>query len=781
MKNEAVLNEEVEKQEESVKQIENEKTTDKLKFLKYALWFAFGMTAGMFPESYMINPFAPAAVAVAKEGFARFTFLGACVGTVLSRGITGSVRYILTYIFVLASRAVTAKSFRSFDKTMITALTASLITLISDVLDMITLGVSVLDTILCIADAVICACSVYFFARSLAVPVFKLGMRRISSYDAVCICISAACLICCVGKVEILGFYIFHIPACLLVMFCACFGRTAGGSICGILLGMVLSFGCGAPAIFYMYAAGGLFAGVFAFAGQYALSAVFAVVSCGSAAAFGEGFTLIPFIAECVSSALIFMLIPPSWFSKTEEYLMKSSLRNDGEVNMQVALDLKNAARTVDSISDVVREIGERVTGPMNPELSRTFARIQHNVCADCDRKGICWNECFDSTLKDIKLIAQLRLSGEAVTAERLGSGIGLVCTKIQKLSDEIDADYKQYVSTMDQRLRIEEMRSVVSDQFSSMAQMLYDISALLAEDKLYDENRSRDIMRALKANRITAEVVSYRENSFSRAAVEIVMNEEPNRVNSEKIRKILSSTLKKKFREAEVTVEDFSTVLLFRQKSEYEFSIGIKQIPCGDNKVCGDCAQSFDSQDGCSIAVISDGMGTGKRAATDAAMTSTIMNRLLSSGFTFKSALKLVNSALMIRNADESLSTVDTVCLNPYNAKVTFNKAGAAASYVRHGEKIYRIEKPSLPVGILRNIDYASDEFIARQGDIILMTSDGVKGESDDWIKETLMCWSTDNMQELASHIASLAKAKNGEKFPDDITVIAIKIMKKK
>lgn len=780
MKKQAVLKEEVENKGINEKENEIEKITDKQGIIKAVLYFILGFVTGLFPKSYIVSPFAFAAVASSDGKYAVFTFAGAAMGFILSRGIGDSVRYIITLCFVLASVAVSKKQFLMLEKSTVSALLSSVFVLLSDVFELISVRVTLSGIILCIADALLCACAVYFFSRSFSVPLLKTGIRKISNYDAVCICITAACLICCVGKININGFYIFHIPACILIMFCAFYGKISAGSVSGILLGIVLSFGCEIPSLFYMYAAGGLVAGVFSFLGQYGSAAAFTVSACAAAFLGGADMRVLPLLAECVFSSVLFMLIPPKWLSGAEEYLIGSKIKNSGEANMQVAISLRQAAGTVASISDVVTETNDKLEAAINPEISKIFARIQHNVCTDCENKSVCWNKCFDSTVSDINAIAKMRLNAQNVTGEKLKS-LDEICPKIQKLADEIDRDYKQYLESADVRMKIEEMRELVSDQFLSMSQMLNDIASFVADEKTYDENKSASLRKMLKDNRVKTESAAYRENSFSCAVVEIVICEEPEKINSEKIRRLISSHLKKKFREAEISLEDLRTVLIFRQGTEYDTRIGIKQIPCGENKICGDAAHSFDTPNGCTAAVISDGMGTGKRAALDAEMTSKIMNRLLSSGFTFSSALKLANTALLIKSGEESMSTVDAVCVNLYNAVCTFYKAGACATYIRHGTRILKTELPSLPVGILRNVDFAEDECRLGDGDIILMMSDGVNGAGDDeWIKETLLCWSTDNMQELSTHIADLARSKNEKSFPDDITVAAIKIKQK-
>ena len=56
-------------------------------------------------------------------------------------------------------------------------------------------------------------------------------------------------------------------------------------------------------------------------------------------------------------------------------------------------------------------------------------------------------------------------------------------------------------------------------------------------------------------------------------------------------------------------------------------------------------------------------------------------------------------------------------------------------------------------------------------------MVSDGVTSEDCGWINDELLSWSTNNMEDLAAHIASLAKLRSNHQNRDDITALAVKI----
>lgn len=753
------------------------KLSDRPAVIKAALFLAAGIATSLLPEKFQISPFCAAAVGATPTEYAFMTFIGGSVGYIATRGLKGGFPFVILLGLILAAKTVFDRRFKTISRETVALTFSGVFTLAVDIVKMLLSETSIFAACLAVADALICAAAVYFFSRSLSVPAFRLGLRKISGVDAACIVISGAVILGCLGGVNIAAIYPARIFACLLIMFCASYKGVAGGAAVGVALGSVLCLG-GNFHIFFMYAFASLLCSVFAPLGQYAIAAAFTVAASGAAIIYGIDSVSVYSVVECAVAATAFIAIPSKWINSAQDILTKSGMNEDNEVNRQVALDLKAAAKTVDEVTDIVAQVTKRMDGIINPELSRVYARIQREVCAECKNKSLCWNECFDSTVRDVEFIAQEMIDRNPVP-DKLPNGLEMRCKKVKELSEEIGADYKNYLSETDARIKIEEMRNVVSDQFSFVSQLLDDISSKIVGEKIYDINKSRSIKTALLENRIAVNTASYWENSFSRAVAEITLFDEPNRVDHTKIQKILSRTVGKEFKAAEISVVDMNTVLTFWQKSEYEVTTAFAQIPFGENRVCGDKIETLDDVNGNSIAIISDGMGTGGRAAIDGTMTCSLMHKLIGSGFTFDSALRLVNSALIVKSRDESLATVDAVSINTYNGVCAFYKAGAAQSYVRSGEGLQVITHSSLPVGILRNVEFAKEELTLKRGDIILMLSDGVCGEDDNWIEDELLSWSTDNMHELAVHIANTAKKKNGIKFEDDISVIAMKVKK--
>lgn len=770
MKSQAVL-----KEKSGVKTEILLKGRDRTEGERIAVHLLMGLLTGFFPEEYIVSPFCAAAVGASGE-YAFATFLGGCMGYIISRGPIGALRYILMLCVVMLSVSLLTKKFRTLNPLSISIGFSTATVFAFDIAYALLGGLTVSGVVFAVADAMLCAGGVYFFCRSYNTVFSGAGFGNLTRIDAFSLAITGAAILCSISFVKIMNISPAHIFAAFIVLFSAHYKKSSGGSIMGVLLGSVLSIN-GDIHLLYVYALGGLVLGIMSPLGQYVQAVVFVLIS-GAVCLIMEGdinslYTVIETAIACVS----FVAIPSKLMNRLYDYFEKSGMNTDSQVNKQVAFSLRSAAETVNEIADIVSQVSEQLDGMINPEISKIYARIQQSVCTDCEHKSFCWNDNFGNTVRDIETIALFRLEGRGSVPDKLPYSLETRCHKLRLLSDCVDASYADYLNNEDYRLKIDEMRSIVTDQFSSMSMLLLDISSQLSGSRVYNENKSRAIKLALCESGIIVHNSVYYENGSSGSVVEVGVYEEPGKINHKKIQRIVSQVTQNSYRQTEVAIVDFVTVLTFRQRPRYEVIWGFNQIAKGNNRLCGDRIEALDDTAGNTVIILSDGMGTGKRAAIDAAMTSSLMHRLLGSGFTFESALRLVNSALLIKSQDESLSTIDTVSINTFSGVCDFYKAGAATSFIRHKDEVARVIQSSMPVGILRDTDYSHSVAKLEKGDIVLMVSDGVTAEDDGWIEDELLSWSTDNMQELATHIADMARLKSLADVADDITAIAMKV----
>ena len=196
-------------------------------------------------------------------------------------------------------------------------------------------------------------------------------------------------------------------------------------------------------------------------------------------------------------------------------------------------------------------------------------------------------------------------------------------------------------------------------------------------------------------------------------------------------------------------------------------------------SNLCGDSYNSFFDGRGHFITVLSDGMGSGGRAAVDGAMASGLMMRLLKAGFGYDCSLRILNSSMLFKSTDESLATLDIVSVDLHTGIAELYKAGAAPTLVRRSGRTGKAQSNSLPAGILRDIGFDYANLKMKDGDIILMMSDGATDGGTDWIRNELEIVEDTSAADLAERICETARRRRYDHHDDDITVIAIIIEK--
>jgi serine/threonine protein phosphatase PrpC len=100
--------------------------------------------------------------------------------------------------------------------------------------------------------------------------------------------------------------------------------------------------------------------------------------------------------------------------------------------------------------------------------------------------------------------------------------------------------------------------------------------------------------------------------------------------------------------------------------------------------------------------------------------------------------------------------------------------KAGATASLLYRNGKVSEIKKSAMPIGILRQAEFATIKGGLKNGDVVIMMSDGAVDNSLEEIKKYVM--DKGFSYDLPEKLCAVAKAKN-KSHSDDITVAVIKI----
>ena len=150
--------------------------------------------------------------------------------------------------------------------------------------------------------------------------------------------------------------------------------------------------------------------------------------------------------------------------------------------------------------------------------------------------------------------------------------------------------------------------------------------------------------------------------------------------------------------------------------------SIAIK-----DNmSVSGDSIIQTKLKDGKCLIAISDGMGSGPEARKSSQIVTSMLKRLLNSGFERNTSVDLINANLL-NVADDVFATLDIAIVDLYKGNIEFIKNGACPTYIKNNRKIQIIKSLTLPAGIVKGASTDVFDKDIENNDIIVMCSDGI------------------------------------------------------
>lgn len=559
------------------------------------------------------------------------------------------------------------------------------------------------------------------------------------------------------------------------LMAAAKYGGASAGAVAGTAAGLVVGLtGGSAVAAAFPFAASGLLAGVFSAAGKFA-SAAAGIMCFGLWVLLSGGSDLsAAMLIEAAAGSLVFLLLPAKVGTVFAD-IFSPSARLPGTDGLRRALvmRLSFASQALCDVSQTVEEVADRLSRINEPGFDDVLKSVEQEACSGCSLRVNCWETARGATLEAVLGIAKAVETGQPPET-MIGEAFSKKCLRLPALVDSAGRHYATFLSRQAAARRLEEVRSVVTDQFYGISEMLEELSAEFERAQIYDVETAAEIAAALKRSGVIATECGCCTDKYGRMSIEIRIRDTGRvNINRRDILQIAESVCDRSFDPPSVTEGKKEFLVSISEKAVYSIDFGACQFSCGEGRLCGDAYEFFHDGRGRAFMVISDGMGTGGRAAVDGSMASGLISRLIKAGFGFDCALRIVNSAMLFKSTDESFATIDIASIDLFTGKTEIYKAGAAPTLVRRGGKIARAECNSLPAGILKDIGFDRSAVTVGKDDIIVMISDGAAGDGTDWICAELEAWRQGSASALADHLAQAARRRRRDGHEDDVTVL--------
>ena len=632
--------------------------------------------------------------------------------------------------------------------------------------------------LMAMAVSMLTAGSAWFFARSLVI----LRSRMASAYQEELGCLYVTFLLLTAGlaRITALGISVGRVLASAGVLLFAVAGGPAGGAVMGVGAGLVaLALGKESAFLMGSYAAGGLLAGAASRFGRIPTALCYLVVTALVSVTSPTARMLQISLAENLLACLIVLVLPARVVQFVQPAREGTAAQTSAE-RMALRMRMERFAQALREIGETTREVSRKLNSMHLCSVEDVWQHTLDTVCRKCPRRYRCWQSEFDQTMDAVNnCMLILRREGQLESGQ-IPAPLREVCRVPDELAAALTAGYVRYQAELGSRRKVSQIRGVVTDQFEGLAMLVEELSGRWESYCCRDSRLEEKAQSCLTAQGLDPGEICCSLDRENRLLMDCEINPlKLPRLDKTALALEMGELLGRALELPQVRTVGGHAYLSWQERAVYTVDWGSSQLTETGSKITGDAYRSLTTDTGRFVLILSDGMGTGGNAAVDSAMTSDLLRRLLEAGVGCDAALKIVNSALLLKSGEETLATADVAAVDLFTGRAEFYKAGAAPTFlVKNGRAGY-VQSDSLPAGILEGAAFEKSSLTLREGDRLVLVSDGVTATGADWVKSQLEAGASSSPQQLAESLAKTARERQQPGREDDITVLVAELVR--
>ena len=730
--------------------------------------FAAGLITGL-SVTLGTPSFMCAAAASLAGDCSLYVFLGTLLAFLLNRGLEAGIVQICSVLVITAIHFIDPFGERRDEPVYRSLVTAGVLMLFSCVVTAAIPG-DFYDASMRMINSMLAGCTVYI-TMTLRASAKRSGIYDLTGINGVfagMFCIVAVSIL---ASADLFAVNLGRTLGTFLLLQAARRSRSFGGAAVGALTACgVLVCDPSLARNTLLLATAGLICGVFVQFGRLAAVMSFLVSVLISLVAVGVNGDTYCMFADTVLGSLLFLTVPADKIKRLGKKI--SGLRSTSEIIGQTtAARLSMAGQTLGEI----RRRLDMVTVAMDRGVSsRTAAaEVKRCVCADCPSYVLCFekNETTEGRFEHLQ---------EAVTHE---GGISpdtvratVPCCDRPELLAEAFTDFGNRIfEEKAENIRMRELRTMLTDQLLSMEEILADLSFRSSRVRSIDAELSERVRERLAIMGCKgAKVCVYVDDELCRRAEAFVSGEFKG--DTARLTAAVSSILDCDMGLPDIIGVAGVTRISFAEMPAFRAEAAVFAASAS-GEYSGDSYEIFDVGGSEKFLVLSDGMGTGKRARLDSSFTVSLSRKLLTSGLSLGTVHRLVSTMLRVKGWEESFATMDILRLDLCGGRASLLKAGAVKSRLCRDGAVMPLGDTSFPAGILSDCPPDKSEIKLFDGDVILMTSDGADDETAQQLAQYIANDSCEDMDELVCRLGRTVISRRRGERGDDLTIMAVRI----
>lgn len=335
---------------------------------------------------------------------------------------------------------------------------------------------------------------------------------------------------------------------------------------------------------------------------------------------------------------------------------------------------------------------------------------------------------------------------------------------------------------------RMEENREAVSQQLLEMAHIMGDAAEHVWELRT-DEKTELLLKKRLRSMGLQVHGVLVYEPENQKQEVYLTISTRRRQCVAVKdVAMAVSQILNKPMmpaRDSRSFVGGEKITVLFLERTNFEVLYGVKKAVKNKERISGDNFSVYTRKEGQLLASLSDGMGSGITAFRESERVIDLLEQFLEAGFSKETAVRMINSALLIHSDAQSFSTIDMCSINLYSGVCEFLKVGASTTFIRRENQVETISSASLPAGVFHQLDLSGINRKLYDGDMVIMVTDGVLdalpvGQQEELMKEMILAMKEDSPQKMAERLLGQVLDYEKREPTDDMTILVLGLWKR-
>lgn len=582
----------------------------------------------------------------------------------------------------------------------------------------------------------------------------------------------------------------------LIIMFSLKNGPAVGASI-GIISGLIISMATPmTPLLIGAYGFCGLISGVFKDLGKAGSILGFLLANAIITIYINGSTEVLINIVDILGAAAIVTAVPGKLISNLSDILIKPSLNllqrksKTEKIKDITAQRLLGFSESFAQLASTFNRISEKNVNINKNDISTLFDEVAERVCRDCSLNNICWTKQFYNTYQVMfKILEKLEQKG-SIDRYDIPEYFKDKCVRLDEFIKNTNFMFELYTANVKWQEKIVESRLLIAQQLEGVSKIISELAREINEEICFEPDMEKIIQAELIKSEVYVDEVMVVENRSGKFEVSIAHEPCGNkRVCIQNIIPVVSKVLNRKMIKEDIMCSAKETgqcVIRLTEQQNYKVVTGVSTSSKNIGILSGDNHSIIQLKDGKLIAALSDGMGSGDKAAVESRAAIALLEKFLQSGFDIDISIKLINSVLILKSAEESFATIDLSIIDLFTGEVEFAKIGASATFIKRPHRVEVVKSTSLPVGILSNVDMELSKKKLEDGDLLVMVSDGVLDsrkdivKKEEWILQALSDISTNNPQEITDYLLKMAKENFEGQEKDDMTILAAKVLEK-